>query len=105
MVPPLGGVGGASFQVGGLLPGGVPLSGGVSFPGEPLSGGVSFPGGCLFPGGLLPRGCLIVGISFPGGASFLGGAVSSWGGLLPGGPCLPACTEADPPCEQNHTHV
>ena len=37
------------------------------------------------------------GVSAPGGSS--PGGVCSWGGGIP------ACTEADPPCEQNHTRL
>ena len=37
----------------------------------------------------------------PGGVSALG-KVPGPGGLLRGGGGIPACTEADPPCEQNH---
>ena len=69
------------------------------------SQGVSAPGG---------GGCLLGGLSAPGGSG--PGDVCSRGGgfLLPGGwgmsalrgvwslgGGIPACTEADPPCEQN----
>ena len=61
----------------------------------------SVPGGCLLQGE-----CLLWGIPGPGGA-WLGGCLllgGAWyqGGLGPGGG-IPACTEADPTCEQNHT--
>ena len=50
-------------------------------------GGCLVSGGCLvWGGGLLPRGCLVQG-----------GAWSHGG--------IPACTEADRPCEQNHTRL
>ena len=45
--------------------------------------GVTGPGGVPGPGGICSRGCLV-----PGG----------WGGI-------PACTEADPLCEQNDRQV
>ena len=50
-------------------------------------------------------GCLVQGMSAPGGVSGPGGA---WSGGLPGpgeGVGIPACTEADPPCEQNHRQL
>ena len=46
--------------------------------------GGSAPGGCLLPGGVCSRG-----VSTPGGVS------------APEGGCIPACTEADLPREQN----
>ena len=79
--------------------------------------GVSSQGGLL-----LGRGCLLWGVPPPGGLLLGGllcggdllqeglllggpplGDVSSGGCLLWGG--LPACTEADPPCEQNDKQV
>ena len=65
--------------------------------------GVSLPGGvCLARGVSLPGGCL----PCQGGLSCRGGVCLARWDL----PCqrrvdIPACTEADPPCEQNHTHV
>ena len=62
-----------------------------------LPGGMSAPGGsALGEGGLLPGrsvcsgGCLLLGGLLPGGSA-------------PGG--IPACNEADPPCEQNDRQV
>ena len=89
---------------GGAGPGGVPGSGGCL----PVRGGGCLPGpreGCLVLGGPGPGevpacsggcACLVLG-----GVSGLRGAwsqegVSAW---LGGG--IPACTEADAPCEQN----
>ena len=63
-------------------------------------------GGCLLPGG----GCLLLGGSGPrgvvvcfGGVWVWSGGVSGLGGSAPGGGGggIRACTEADPPCEQN----
>ena len=68
--------------------GGSPWRGCLLLEGDLLGGGASFLGG------LLGRGA-----SLEGGAS-LAGVVSFAGG---GG--IPACTEADPPCEQNHTQL
>ena len=34
-----------------------------------------------------------------------GGGVCYWGSAPGGGGSIPACTEADPPCEQNHTRL
>ena len=64
--------------------------------------GVSGPGGCLLPRGVsAPRG-----LSAPRGVSAPGGLdVCSQSGLLGGGGCIPAFTEADPPCEQNDKQV
>ena len=74
--------------------------------------GVSAPGGCL----LIRGWCLVLGVSGSGGCLVPGG-VRSWGmsgprGSTPGGGCLflvggciPACTEADLPCEQNDRQV
>ena len=91
---------------------GVWSGGGVSGPGGVCSrGGVSGPGGCLLPGG-----CLVWGVSAPGGVCL--GGVYALGGVclgvstpVGGGVCsrggggIPACTEADPPCEQNDRQV
>ena len=54
-------------------------------------------GECLQRGVSAIEGVCSWGVSAPRGVSALGG------GLLRGGG-IPACTEADPPCEQNHTH-
>ena len=53
---------------------------------------------------MLCRGVCPGGVSVPGGL-LCGGCVCSRGCLLPEGlgGGSPACTEADPPCEQNHT--
>ena len=51
-----------------------------------------------------PRGCLLWGGVFaPGWCLLPGGGVCSC--VCSGGVGIPACTEADPPCEQNHRHV
>ena len=97
-------------RLGGLLPRGVPPSWGVSFPRgclflgglPPRGGGFLSQGDASFQGGLLPGGCPLQGISLWGVPIFRGspsqGGASLWGGLT-------TCTEADPPCEQNYTHV
>ena len=56
-------------------------------------GGVSAPG----------EGCLLWGVSAPwGGLLPRGVSAPRWGGAWSGGGGIPACTEVDPPCEQNH---
>ena len=64
---------------------------------------MSAPGGCLLGGWVWPRGGLLGGGRSAPEGSALGG--SGPGGLLwgvwPGGCGIPACTEVDPPCEQN----
>ena len=67
---------------GGSVPGGVPGS-----------GGVSAPWGCLVPEGAWSGGGLLRVVSGPGRVPVLGVAGEGVGIL--------ACTEADPPCEQN----
>ena len=56
------------------------------------------------PGGGVPGpwGCLRLGVPGPGEVPALGGG----GCLVPGhGGGFPACTEAEPPCEQNDRQV
>ena len=58
------------------------------------------PGGCLFRGvpglgGVCSWGVPGSRVSAPGGMPGPGGVPG------PGGGGIPACTEADPPCEQN----
>ena len=73
-------------------------------------------GGCFLPGGVLPSrgvlpsggGCFLSGggvLPSRGDASFQG-VLPYWGVLPSWGVCggVPACTEADAPCEQNHRH-
>ena len=55
-------------------------------------------GGCLLLGGVCSGGCLL-----PGGCLLWGGLL--WGVSALGGVCIPACTEADPPCVQNSWHT
>ena len=105
-----------------LLPGGG--GGGVSGPGggSVCSWGrgwrVSGPGGCLLRGGVwsggsAPRGVWSRGLSGAGGllpGCVWSGGVCSWGDgpggvWSQGGDCIPACTEADPPCVQNSSHT
>ena len=69
-------------------------------------GGSLVPGGCLpGPGGVSAwpvEGCL------PGrGVCLVGGVFSGpgRGSLVRGGGVCPACTEADPPCGQNHRRL
>ena len=60
--------------------------------------------GCLVRGGAWSQGeCLVPGGLPPGGVPGPGGCLS-WGGSAPWGG-IPACTEADSPCEQNHRQV
>ena len=60
-----------------------------------VSPGMHCAGGCLplGVGGQLPGG----GVCLPGGRYLLGGVPAPEGE----GGGIPACTEADPPCEQN----
>ena len=53
------------------------------------------PGPRVGGGGCLVLGVSTLGVSGPRGVSVPGGC------LVPGGGGIPACTEADPPCEQN----
>ena len=65
--------------------------------------GVCFPGGGLLGGGVSApgRGCLLLGGSGPRGVVVCFGGVWVWSRGGGGGGGIPACTEADPPCEQN----
>ena len=68
-------------------------------------GGVSAPRGCVpGPGGGV---CSQGGAWSGGGVPGTEGVCLVWGGLLPGGSGIPACTEADtlPPCGQNHKRL
>ena len=68
---------------------------GVSAPGG-LLWGVSAPGVCS--GGVCSRGCLLWGGICSQGVSAPGG--SAVGGVCSQGGCIPACTEADMPPNQ-----
>ena len=63
------------------------------------------PVGCIPPA----RWPYLPACSAPGGCLVPGEGVSAPGGFAPGGQLLgggiPVCTEAAPPCEQNHTHL
>ena len=67
------------------------------------SGGMPGPVGSAPGGDVCSWGSTLGGAwsggSAPGGVSAPGG-----GGIWSGGG-IPACTEADPPCEQNHTRL
>ena len=105
---------------GGCLLWGVSALGGVCS-GGCLLWGVSAPGGSAWrgllrgsaPGGCLLWGCLLWGVSAPGGSAWGGllrgsapGGCLLWGVSAPRGWCgIPACTEADTPCEQNDKQV
>ena len=75
--------------------------GGVSAPG----GGVCSQGGLLGWGVSAPGGSVYGGVCSwgEGGGSTQGRSASGGGSALGGG--IPACTEADPPCEQNDKQV
>ena len=64
---------------------------------ESASGGGVWSRGVSGPGG---AGCLL-----PGGVSAARGVCSRRVSAPGGGGGIPACTEADPPCEQNDRQV
>ena len=73
--------------------------GGCLLPGR---GKVCAPGGCVCSGGCLLRECPLWLVSALGGVC--SGGCLPWGASAPGGG-IPACTEADTPCEQNDRQV
>ena len=77
--------------------------GGCLLPGGSAPGGVSAPGGLLWGMWLLPGGYgCSQGVSAPGGPGVSALGVCLLRGVsAPGGGGIPACTEADPPREQN----
>ena len=73
---------------------GVCFRGGLPGP----EGGLPGPGGSAWSGGCLLRG----GFWYREGSAWSGGGLPGLGGRGVG---IPACTEADPPCEQNDIQV
>ena len=63
-------------------------------------GGVCSGGG-LLQGGVCSRGCLVLGVPGPVGPGHGDVPASGGGGCLILGGGIPACNEADTPCEQN----
>ena len=83
--------------------------GGAWSQGVSALGGCLLQGECLLWGGVCSRGVPAPGWGLPlGGCLLLGGGVCAQvvpgpGGVGWGG--IPACTEVDPPCEQNSWHT
>ena len=102
-------VGGMSAPGGGCLVWGVsaPREGGIPACTEADPPGGAWSRGCLLPGG---GSAPVWGVPGLGGVCSQGGVCShvgvpDLGGVCSQGGLLPACTEADPPCEQNHTRL
>ena len=107
---PAGGVQGVYW--GGCLLGVVYLPRGVYLPGRYLPKGylpgmgyllrrILAQGGVPAQGVYLPGGVPAKGVYLPRGCTCPGGVPDQRGVYLPRDVCIPACSEADPPCEKN----